>query len=89
MHPPVRSSNFQSWGDFTEKLSMQAQDGCALPLQTVKGPQVAGGVQGSAGSAFMVCQDCLACDQIFSLIWPEMSSETNMEDVSFFGEAYM
>jgi hypothetical protein len=56
MHPPVRSLKYQSCSDFWEKLSIQSQDGCALPLQIVKGPQVAGGVHGSAGWEYMVAK---------------------------------
>jgi len=40
-HPPVRSPRSQSWGDVREKLSMHSQGGRELPVQTVKGPQVA------------------------------------------------
>jgi hypothetical protein len=59
-----------------------------MPLQTVKGPQVAAGVQGSTGCEYMCCQDWLALDQTFNLISPEMSNETNEEDDSS-GEVYM
>jgi hypothetical protein len=57
-------------------------------MPTVKGSQVAAGVQGSAGWEYMFCQDWMALDQTFNLIWPEMSSETNEEDDSS-GEVYM
>jgi hypothetical protein len=57
-------------------------------MPTVKGSQVAAGVQGSAGWEYMFCQDWMALDQTFNLISPEMSSETNEEDDSS-GEVYM
>ena len=82
-HPPVGSPASQSRGELGEKLSIQLQNnGLELPSQTVKGPHTAGRLQGSAGWAYTVCQECFSCDQIFSLIWPETSIETNVEDDS-------
>jgi hypothetical protein len=83
----LKKSSSQSCGDFGEKLSIHTVTEWMCNV-VADCPQVAAGVQGLTGWEYMFCQDWLAWDQSFNLIWPEVSSETN-EDGDSFGEVYM
>ena len=67
---------------------MHSQGGCELPVQTVKGPQVAEGLQGSTGWMKMLYHDWLPCDHTFIFTWPLVSMEKKVDDDSS-GEVYM